>query len=172
MKKWIRICSVAVLILGGTLQLSLLHSKAAESNFDHSGKLLIQADRIGQDETERVQAQDQKETELEQIAPDLFSKKTQEKVKAQQQQRENEVKKSKDMLFTDSITAQKKDSIEDLKKGLFTKDYLVQPSTQTAGSNEEDNGESLISKKAAALFAGLILLLCGGIYAMVQKFTE
>jgi type VII secretion protein EssA len=171
MKEWIRVCSVAALILGGTFQISLLHPKA-ETNFDHSGKLLIQTDRIGQDETERVKAQDQKETELEQMAPDLFTKKTQDAVKAIQQQREDKVNKFKGQLFTGSMISQQNNSIQNLKKALFTKDYKVQPSAQIAQSNEEDNGESLISKKLAAFFTGFILLLCGGIYVIIQKTLE
>lgn len=171
MKAWIKVCSIAAIILGGTLQLFMLHP-SAETSLDQSGKLQIKIERIGQDDAERVRSQDQQETELEKIAPDLFKEQTRAAVQTKQKQMEKQVKTLKGELFTGAVAAQDNSEIKNLKKALFAKKYPGQPSVITAQNNNEDKGEGLIGKKAVAFLFGFILLLCGGIYGMIQKTLE
>ncbi|MBT2734085.1 type VII secretion EssA family protein [Bacillus sp. ISL-7] len=67
MKELMKLCSVITVFTGFLFMFSL--QTLAEETLDHSGKIRLQTDRIGQDalERENLETQDYQETELEKM---------------------------------------------------------------------------------------------------------
>lgn len=168
MKEQMKAFSAAVLLLG-ILSLLPIHS-LADTNLDHSGKLQIKMDRIGEDnaQIQQQESQDYKETELEQIAPDLFKKQTQDAIKENQAKQETETKKIKQNLFA---SPHKPDTaLKDMEKTLFTGNYTIQ---NTVASNENSNDNAAagsISNKMVTILGGALLAICGGFYVLLRKW--
>lgn len=166
MKELVRVFSAAVFLFG-LLALWPFHP-LADTNLDHSGKLQIKVDRIGQDDAARQQqdAQDNKETELEQIAPDLFKEQTQDAIRAKQTQDQAEMNELKQKLL--GMSNKPDTALKDMKKVLFTGNYTVQ---DTVASNENNHaGAETISNKMLSVLGGAALAICGGFYVILRKW--
>src|SRR5699024_8817383 len=63
-------------------------------------------------------------------------------------------------------------TLDDVKETLFTSDYTPPKSSEVNEANEEDPHTESVSKGLLSTIAGLVLLLCGGVYAIFNKMTS
>lgn len=141
----------------------------ADTDLDHSGKIQLQTERIGQDEEERevTEAQDNKETELEKKAPDLFEEKTRAAIESKKTEMEQTTGKLEQGLFISPN--EPNTSLKDTEKNLFASDYTVHdataPNHEEIGNNQNDS----MSSKTLSAFLGFIVVGCGGLYSFMRK---
>jgi type VII secretion protein EssA len=141
----------------------------AETTLDHSGKIRLQTDRIGQDtvEREKLETQDYKETELEKTAPDLFKEQTRAVIKTKVLEMEQTTGELEKGLFV--TPSEPNTALRDAEKVLFSKDYTVQYTTASNHKNNENKQDSFMNSKTLTAFLGFIVVGCGGIYTMMRK---
>lgn len=140
---------------------------SAEESPDSKGKLRMKADRISQDEAERIKQDSDayKETELEKLAPDLFKEQTRAAIQREQEQQKENMEDIKENLF---VTKQHKDTtVKDSRVALFSKDYSI-PATAAHGEVE---GKAMGPQIFGALGA-ILFLICGGIYGAFRKMMN
>ncbi|WP_218971569.1 type VII secretion protein EssA [Neobacillus soli] len=159
---------IAVFLLG-VGSFFTLHS-SAEGHLDHSGEIRIEIERIGQDDRERekLASQDQKETELEKIMPDLFKEQTRAAIVMKQNEMTETMDKLQQTLFETPIEA---DTTTEIKTALFTNDNMVKYAA-VAKQNKQQTDEEGISKKTVAALFGSVLVICAGLLAMMRQMLN
>ncbi|WP_040205562.1 type VII secretion protein EssA [Neobacillus jeddahensis] len=167
MKELVKLFS-SVVFIAGIHTLFSLHP-LADTNLDHSGKIRVQSERIGQDAIERksLETQDYKETELEKIAPDLFKEQTRAAIEAKQGEMERSTEVVEQELFT--IPRAPNLTIQNTEKVLFSSDYTVQYTAAPTQKTTETNNDDLLDSKTLTAFFGMVVLGCGGIFTMMRK---
>ncbi|MEC5425194.1 type VII secretion protein EssA [Virgibacillus sp. C22-A2] len=147
-----------------------VNQTSAETNMNDmepkSGSLQLKIDRIIKGESERTQMN---QTELEKVFPTLFTEETQvwfTEVKKEQEESLEELERS---LFTKEIDSNT--TALDIKEALFASDYTSSASSFTNQVSQEDSGSGFGEKVLVTLTA-LALLLCGGLYFMMQKLFD
>lgn len=158
--------SILVLVIG-LLVVVPLHALADDTS-DRSGKLRFKVDRIG--ESGQVGTQSDKQTELEKIAPDLFTEETQTVIEAKQKEINNEMKELEQSLF--ETTPKNDTTMEDMKSTLFASDYTVPKMTAANVEEAEGNSGGIMGNALFSSLAAMVVLLCGGIFAVMRKMVE
>jgi type VII secretion protein EssA len=166
MKGFLKVCSLFVFCTFGMFTIAL-PSVSAEGNLDHSGEMRIQTDRIGQDMAEREQqdAQSQKETELEKLAPGLFKEQTRATIQDKKKELDSTVKSLEENLFVQPRASN--ETLEISKQTLFSNDYKVQ---NAESINQTDPVNS--SSKVVTALVGFVVACCGGVFIMMRKMLE
>ncbi len=170
MKELVKHFSV-LLVLAGALMLFSPHP-LAETSLDHSGKIRLQTERIGQDavEREKLESQDHKETELEKTAPDLFKEQTRAAIKTKQVENQKKTEELEQGLFV--TPSELNTTLKDTEKILFSSDYTVQYTAVPSEGSNENNQDGLISSKTWMAILGCIVVGCGGLFTMMRKMLE
>ncbi|MEH7180132.1 type VII secretion protein EssA [Neobacillus vireti] len=163
MKKLVNPFSFFIVCLGMFSFVSL--HPLAETTLDHSGKLRLETDRISKEaaEREKPESQDNKETVLEKVAPDLFKEQTRAAIQTKQTEMEKSIKKVKQKLFIKPSGSDT--SLRDKEKALFASDY----SFQSAEASHKNHKESFMSSKMVVVLIGMVAAGCAGIYVMSRK---
>jgi type VII secretion protein EssA len=170
MKELVKPFSVLAVLIG---VFTLCSSQPlAETTLDHSGKIRLQTERIGEDaaEREKLENQDYKETELEKKAPYLFKEQTRAAIKTkvlEMEQTTGEVEKGLFVTPSEPNTA-----LKDAEKGLFASGYTVQHTAASDQNNNEKNQDGFMNSKTLTAFLGFVVVGCGGIYTMMRKMLE
>lgn len=164
MKELVKVFSF-VMVLAGIFPLFPLHSFAGSSP-DDNGKLQLKTDRIGETDAERenLQNQEDKETESEKMASELFTEQTRTAIQSKQAEREKTRRNLEEKLFTMPIEVDV--SVKDMEKLLFSSDYTV-PSTAT--TNHQNKQKSFTAKQMAGVLIGCAAAGLAGIYMMARK---
>ncbi len=167
MKELVKPFSVLAVLLG-VLTLFSSHS-LAETTLDHSGKIRLQTERIGEDAAERakLENQDYKETELEKKAPDLFKEQTRAAIKSKVLETEQITGDLEQGLFI--TPSEPNTALKDTEKVLFPSDYTVQYTAASDQNNNENTQGGFMNSKTLAAFLGFVVVGCGGIYSMMRK---
>lgn len=138
---------------------------AAEDDADNNGKMDLKINRIGGDGAQHYQ---NTETEKEKRFPNLFSEETEAAIESKQTEAEELMEELEESLFiTDTGSADT--VVQDTKKVLFTDDYTA-PQTASSDSQGEEGNDGL-STALYIGFAGVVSILCVGLYTMFQRFT-
>ena len=170
MKELVKLSSVICVFTGFLLMYSLQPS--ADDNLDHSGKIRLQTDRIGQDaaEREKLTTQDYQETELEKMAPDLFKEENQAALKTKQ----IEIKQSTSELEQGLFLGPSKpnSTLKSAEKVLFSNSYTVHKTTAPTQNMPENNPDGPFGTKTLTAFLGIVIAGCGGIFTMIRKTLE
>jgi len=169
MKELVKRYSVVSILIFGLLTFLTLPVYAT-NDLNHSGELRLKTDRISQSEEDRqkMDSNDNKETELDKIAPDLFKEQTRDAIQSKKKELENTTKTVEKTLFV--FPNNHYVTMKDTEKTLFLKNYNVQTATEVNQEiNENPEGNSLIGKKTMASLFGVVLIICGGIFAMMRK---
>lgn len=141
---------------------------SAEDTSNRSGKLRLKVDRIG--ESGHVETRSDKMTELEKSAPELFTEETQATIEAKQKEMDIDMKALEQSLF---VTTPENDStMEDLKSKLFASDYTVPKMTVANGDETENSSGGIMGNTLLVSLVGMVVLLCGGIFAAMRKMVE
>jgi len=167
MKELVKLFSVIAVFTGFLLMFSL--QPLADDTLDHSGKIRLQTDRIGQDAVERenLATPDNQETELEKLAPDLFKEQTQDALKTKQIELEQSTLDLQQGLF---VVPSKPDiTLKNAEKVLFSSNYTVQQTPASTPNEAENQPVDFFNTKTITTFLGMIVLGCGGIYTMMRK---
>lgn len=170
MKELMKLFSILA-VLAGSLTLTSLQP-LADTTLDHSGKIRLQSDRIGQDaaEREKLETQDHNETELEKVAPDLFKEQTRAAITDKQVEMERSTEDLEKELF---VRPSKPNlALKETEKVLFSSDYTVQYAAAPTTNTTESNQDGTMSSKTLTAFFGMIVLGCGGIFIMMRKMLE
>jgi len=167
MKELVRLFSVIAVLAGFLLMFSL--QPLADETLDHSGKIRLQTDRIGQDAVDRktLDTQDYQETELERLAPDLFKEQTQAALKTKQIELEQSTSDLQQGLF---VTPSKSYiTLKQTESALFSSDYSVQYNTASAQNELDDQHDGFLNTKTITTFLGMVVIGCGGLLTMMRK---
>lgn len=147
-----------------------VNQTSAETNMNdmehESGGLQIKVDRIIKGDSERTQMN---ETELEKVFPTLFTEETQVWFTEVKKENEASLERLERSLFTTEIDSNT--TALDIKASLFASDYTSSASSSTNQVSLEDSGSGFGNTFLVTLTA-LALLLCGGLYFMMQKLFE
>jgi len=166
MKELVKRCSVLAVFTGFLFMCSL--QPLADETLDHSGEIRLQTDRIGEDAVERdnLETQDDQETELEKLSPDLFKEQTQVLLQTKQKEIEQSTSDLEQGLFA---SPSKPDiTLKNTEKVLFSSNYTVQ-NTKALAQNEPDQQGGFLNSKTITTFLGMVVLGCGGIFTMMRK---
>ncbi|MGC4376900.1 type VII secretion protein EssA [Fictibacillus sp. Mic-4] len=158
-----------IVLCSGIFLLCPLQTVLADE-LEHDGTIHWKSDRISQNESEKKKAESQsnKETELEKIAPDLFSEQTRAAIESKQRKNKQQMESIKHSLF---VTPVKKDMvIKNSRKALFTDNY--QAPFVAEPQSDEDGRSRGMSKTVTTILGGVALLICTGIYKMIRTFME
>jgi len=169
MKALVKLYSMAVILIIGLLAFLTLPAYAA-NDLNHTGDLRLKTDRISQsnEDRQKMDSTDNKETELDKIAPDLFKEQTRDAIRLKKKELANTTKTVEEKLFVSPNNHYV--TMKDTEKTLFPINYNVQTATDVnQDNNETPKGSSLMGKKAMASLFGLVLIICGGIFAMMRK---
>lgn len=128
-----------------------------------SGKLRLQTERIRQNENQ--ESQSGIETEQEKRAPYLFKEETRHTIEAKQRELNSEREKLEQLLFVKTETNDV--TMKVTKEILFASDYTV-PKTKKMSDKEYDN-EEIVNNTLFYTLLGIIILICGGIFALMRK---
>ncbi|WP_018664839.1 type VII secretion protein EssA [Heyndrickxia acidiproducens] len=162
-------CSTAIAALLAALFLYAVPSFAAGS-LDNSGKLKIEADRIGEDNSESDAGQS--ETEQERIAPDLFKNQTRSAIREKQQESQAARKNLQKEIFSGgSLPDAEQTSMAKIKESLFSESYSSNPAVANAPSRQEKQQENGGDHLLAGSIVGIACILGGGIYAAMRRTT-
>jgi type VII secretion protein EssA len=167
MKELVKLCSVITVFTGFLFMFSL--QPLADETLDHSGKIRLQTDRIGQDAVERenLETQDYQETELEKLAPNLFKEQTQAALKTKQIEMEQSTSDLQQGLF---VSPSKPDiTLKHTEKVLFSSNYTVQYTAVPSENEPEDQQGGILNTKTITTFLGMVVIGCGGIFTMMRK---
>ncbi|MED3653953.1 type VII secretion protein EssA [Heyndrickxia sporothermodurans] len=172
MKQLVKHFSILAIFFVGGFSLSTLPSFADSDHLDHSGKIRLKTDRIGQDDAQRqkLESQDDKETELEKIAPDLFKKQTRDAIKTKQKEMEETMEQIEKNLF--DVPIKEVTNTNDIKKVLFSNEYSVQYATNSNQKNNQQEETEGVSKKIVVTLFGFVLMICGGVFVMMRKMLD
>lgn len=170
MKVLVKVFSTAVLLF--SLLSFMPFPSLADTNLDHSGKLQIKVDRIGQDDAERQQqgSQDHNDTGLEQIVSDLFKEQTLNVIRTKQTQDQAEMKELKQKLFLMPDPNHSDTALKDMKKVLFTGNYKVQDTVASNNNTNDQTRADTISNKMFSVLGAVALAICGGFYVILRKW--
>lgn len=141
----------------------------AEESPEDTGKLKVKMERIGQNDTDRKNSgtNDNKETELDKIAPSLFEEQTRAAIQVKQQELQDTTEQLENVLFvTDS---KGNTALMETEETLFTSDYDVEMTVAINQNNNKDNEEESISGNIVAGLSGLVLMGCAGLFLMMRK---
>lgn len=141
--------------------------QAPAASADSDGDLEMKIDRIVEDDKKNTVNQ---ETELEKIFPTLFTEETSKIIaekKAEQQQSLEELESD---LFAKDVQINK--TLDSVKDDLFTKDYEEIAASTSKPNKDEIAETSQSSNTWLYVLTGFALLLCGGIYVMMQKMLN
>ena len=158
--------SIFVLVIGLLVIVPL--QALAEDKSNSSGKMRLKVDRIG--ENEHVERQTDKMTELEKMAPDLFTEETQTAIEQKKKEMNTEMTELEQSLFV--ITPEIDTTTEDIKSTLFTSDYTVPKMTVGNGEEAENGSGGSMGNTLLVSLVGMVVLLCGGIFAAMRKMVE
>ena len=158
--------SIFVLVIGLLVVVPL--QGLAEDTSNSSGKLRLKVDRIGG--SEHVERQTEKMTELEKKAPDLFTEETQTAIEQKKKEMNTEMTELEQSLFV--ITPEIDTTTEDIKSTLFTSDYTVPKMTVGNGDEAENGSGGSMGKTMFVSLVGMVVLLCGGVFAAMRKMVE
>lgn len=136
---------------------------------DSDGKLEMKIDRITEEKSENTS---KKETEIEKIFPMLFAEETATTVEKKKAQQEQSLDELEAVLFT--IDAEPNKTLQQTKDALFTTDYATIAATTTKQSEDhsDNKGVSESDHTLVYVLVGFALLLCGGLYVMMQKMLN
>ncbi|QUW20791.1 type VII secretion protein EssA [Sporosarcina sp. Marseille-Q4063] len=166
MKGLLKHCSIVIALSIAFLTM-LSYQVSADDPSSPSGKLQLKTDRIGQDRKTKPQVD--KKTELENSFPDLFKEETQAVIEAKQKELRQENEDLKQMLFK---TENEKDiTIEETMKTLFTSDYTA-PKASVANDDTNEGDGGIMGNTLFSSLIGMVVLLCGGIFAVMRKMVE
>lgn len=169
MKVLVKRSSVIAVTLMGLLNFFPSLTIAEESS-EETGKMEVKLERIGQNNSERENSgsNDNKETELDKIAPSLFEEQTRAAIQVKQKELENTTELLEDVLFvTDS---QDNTALKETEATLFTGDYDVEMTVAMNQNNHNENSEEEgISANIVAGLSGLVLVGCAGLFLMMRK---
>ena len=137
---------------------------SAEEDPDFNGELRLRTDRVGQDGKERkhLEKQKEKETEMERIAPDLFGEKTRTAIEQKKRERDEQLEKAKQSLFSGTEMA-----VKNPEEDLFTAEYA--PSAITAGKKEAKEKTETGTGSGGFLAGGTLLF--GTLVYMIMRRT-
>lgn len=166
MKRLWKHASIFVLVIG--LLVAVSQQASAEDTSNRSGKLRLKVDRIG--ESKHVEKQTDKMTELEKMAPDLFTEETQTAIEEKKKEMHTEMTELEQSLFV--ITPEIDTTMEDMKSTLFASDYTVPKMTVANGDEPENGSGGIMGNTLFASLVGMVVLLCGGIFAAMRKMVE
>ena len=166
MKGLLKHCSIFVVLLIG-FQAMMPFQVSAEDTTNPTGKMRLQTDRIGQDEKSNTQAD--KKTELENSLPHLFKDETKAIIDEKQKELVEENDDLKNMLF---VTEQENDiTMKETMKTLFASDYTV-PTASVANDDINERNSGIMGNTLFSSLIGMVVLLCGGIFAVMRKMVE
>ena len=140
---------------------------SAEDTTNPTGKMRLQTERIGQDGKSNTQVD--KKTELENSLPDLFKEETKAVIEKKQKELGQETDDLKKMLF---VTEQEEDiTIKETMKTLFASDYTV-PKASVANNDIKESDSGIMGNTLFSSLIGMVVLLCGGLFAVMRKMVE
>lgn len=144
----------------------------AEGDLEHSGKLQLKLERIGQNgrEDEDTEAEADKETELDKRVPDLFKEQTRAAIQTKQKEQEDMIDTLQQSLFTWS--SEHDATVKETEEALFANDYTAPIIIAAGGDSEGENSGGLRDGSIFAVLFSLGIAFCGGIYAMMRKVLE
>jgi type VII secretion protein EssA len=139
----------------------------AEGGLEHDGNIEIQQDRISQEEEERRQKdlKQYQENELEKRVPGLFKEQTRDVMLENQKKLEKDKEELKNSLFIKEMKADT--TLKDTKVSLFNENYEV-----PAIVAEEEEQEKKIGTTLLATLSVIVLIICGGIYAVAKNMMS
>jgi len=167
MKELVKLFSVIAVFIGFLFMFSL--QPMADEALDHSGKIRLQTDRIGQDaiERENLETRGDQETELEKLAPDLFKEQTLDALRMKQLELEQSTSDLQQALF---VAPSKPDiTLKNTEKVLFSSNYIVQQTPVPTQNEPENQPGDFLNTKTITTFLGMVVLGCGGIFTMMRK---
>lgn len=160
----------AAFFLTFILFLFLAPNVLADNDLDHSGKMNLKMDRIGENQEKKMKPQDSKETELEKIAPDLFKQQNRDAIVSKQREEEKTIETLEQMLF--ASPSQSSLTAKDMEKGLFTEDYKAQYTDVANASSSQDNKEKSINNSLLVPLLTLVLFIFVSIYLVMRKMLR
>ncbi|WHY67409.1 type VII secretion protein EssA [Neobacillus sp. SuZ13] len=167
MKELVKLFSVITVFIGFLFMFSF--QPLADETLDHSGKIQLQTDRIGQDaiDREKLETQGDQVTELEKLAPGLFKEQTQDALKTKQLELEQSTLDLQQGLF---VAPSKPDiTLKNTEKVLFSSNYTVQQTPAPTQNEPENQPGDFLNAKTITTFLGMVVLGCGGIFTMMRK---
>lgn len=164
MKVQKKLVKFTVLLYISLLVLVLLPVSAAADE-GKSGSLQMKTDRIIKGQNENT---DLRQTELERIFPTLFTDETKEAVAEKNLENEKTMEKLEESIFF--MDGDKTSTVQNVKEALFSEEYA-------AGSvgnqvQEESPSSSGLSKILIVVFAGIGILLFGGLYLAMRSVLD
>lgn len=165
MKVQKKLVKFTVLLYISLLVLVLLPVSAAADE-GKSGSLQMKTDRIIKGQNENT---DLRQTELERIFPKLFTDETKEAVAEKDLENEKTMKKLEESIFF--MDGDKTSTVQNVKEALFSEEYIAAGS---AGNQvqEESPSSSSLSKILIVVFAGIGILLFGGLYLAMRSVLD
>ncbi|RDW16464.1 type VII secretion protein EssA [Oceanobacillus arenosus] len=162
----VKLRPVKVLFLLSIILLILVpYQASAEKESSGNGELRMKVDRITQDKDGRKQ---QMETELDKVFPALFAEETDMRIEEKEMEQEEALENVHQSLFT-MEAANTNVTLSNIKQSLFTNEYTI-----TAAQNTQDQEEksSRLSNAFLITLIGIAIVLCAGIYMMMQKMLD
>lgn len=164
--KWISIFIVCFMAMDIVESIEV----SAKDSPENKGKMYFETDRIREDDLKNQS--DHVETEMEKIFPELLQEETKEIITRKQDEQKKSSNTLKESIFKVSEEDATNATLDDVKETLFTSDYTPPKSSKVNEANEEDPHTESVSKGLLSTIAGLVLLLCGGVYAIFNKMTS
>ncbi len=164
--KWISIFIVCFMAMDIVESIEV----SAKDSPENKGKMYFETDRIREDDLKNQS--DHVETEMEKIFPELLQEETKEIITRKQDEQKKSSNTLKESIFKVSEEDATNATLDDVKETLFTSDYTPPKSSEVNEANEEDPHTESVSKGLLSTIAGLVLLLCGGVYAIFNKMTS
>ncbi|WP_405100992.1 type VII secretion protein EssA [Oceanobacillus sp. FSL H7-0719] len=164
MKVQKKLVKFTVLLYISLLVLVLLPVSAAADE-GKSGSLQMKTDRIIKGQNENT---DLRQTELERIFPTLFTDETKDAVAEKDLENEKTMKKLEESIFF--MDGDKTSTVQNVKEALFSEEYAA----GSAGNQvqEESPSSSGLSKILIVVFAGIGILLFGGLYLAMRSVLD
>lgn len=131
-----------------------------------SGNMQIKTDRIMKGQNENT---DFRETELERVFPTLFTDETKETIVEKDLENERMVEDLGQSIFF--IDREVTSTVEDVKDDLFSEEYTAVASSGNHVQEEASSGGGL-SNTLMVVFAGMGILLFGGLYVAMRSLLD
>ncbi|MEK4801146.1 MULTISPECIES: type VII secretion protein EssA [Oceanobacillus] len=163
MNNWKRLIS----ILLGCFLLLPISLASAEDSSENSGEMQWKIDRII--ENESGHNQQNTETELEQVFPDLFKEETTQKIESTQIQQETELDNLEQALFEGEVG--ESSVIKDTRESLFETTYTA-PTVAAGNDEDEDQSSPWLDTALIAGMAGLVFVVLGIVFVLIRKLAN
>src|SRR5699024_3182560 len=143
---------------------------SAKDSPENKGKMYFEAVQ-NREVVVNIQSQ-HVETDMDNIYPELLQEETKEIITRKQDEQKKSSITLKESIFKVTEEDATNATLDDVKETLFTSDYTPPKSSEVNEANEEDPHTESVSKGLLSTIAGLVLLLCGGVYAIFNKMTS